>query len=61
MYTKRILQNGNVAIPKELRQALPSDKVKITLKKIEVEPGVVKDCVVLEPIGIEKEAITIYK
>ena len=58
---KKIMKNGNVHIPQVYRERLSSDEVEVKIMEIEVEPGVVKTCVVLEPVKIDKKAITIYK
>lgn len=54
--TKTIYKNGLVSIPKKLRQQLPSDKV--TVKLIELDG---KKVIVLEPVGTNKKAITVYE
>ena len=57
---KRILSNGNVCIPKSIRQQLPSNNVDIKLVEIETAPGVVKNVIILEPVGEDKKAYTVY-
>lgn len=61
MVTKKILKNGNVNIPKKFRQQLTSNEVNIKMVEMEVEPGVVKNCVVLEPVRVDKKAVTMYE
>ena len=56
MSIKKINKIGNVCIPKRIRQCLPSDKVKIYMTVING-----KDVVVLEPVGQNKHAHTIYE
>lgn len=56
MSIKKINKIGNVCIPKKIRQCLPSNKVKIYTTNING-----KDVVVLEPVGQEKKAITVYE
>lgn len=58
---KRILSNGNINIPKKFRQLLPSNNVDIKLVEIETAPGVVKNVIILEPIGEDKKAYTVYE
>lgn len=56
MSIKKINKIGNVCIPKKIRQSIPSDKVKIYTSVING-----KEVVVLEPVGQEKKAHTIYE
>lgn len=56
MSIKKINKIGNVCIPKKIRQCLPSNDVKIYMT---VHNG--KSVVVLEPVGQNKQAHTIYE
>ena len=53
---KKILKNGNVNIPKSFRKRLSSDEVDIKIMELDG-----KTCVVLEPVKVDKKAITIYE
>ena len=61
MYIKKFRENGTIHIPGELRKQLPSNEVEVRLVECEVETGVVKQCVLLVPIGQNKEVVTYYK
>lgn len=56
MSIKKINKLGNVCIPKKIRQCLPSSKVKIYMTVLNG-----KGVVVLEPVGQDKMAHTIYE
>lgn len=56
MSIKTINKIGNVCIPKKIRQSIPSNKVKIYTSVVNG-----KEVVVLEPIGQDKQAHTIYE
>jgi bifunctional DNA-binding transcriptional regulator/antitoxin component of YhaV-PrlF toxin-antitoxin module len=57
---KKFYANGSVTIPKEIREGFPSDELDIKLMDIEVEPGIVKTCIVLVPVGKEKQQVIKY-
>ena len=61
MYIKKIRKNGNIHIPVELVRQLPSNEFEVKSMDLEVEPGVVKKCVVFIPVGKNKEVVTYYK
>lgn len=56
MFTKKFQSNGTVAIPKSIRQQLPSNEVKIYTIDLNG-----KTVVVLEPFGNTKKPTTIYE
>lgn len=56
MSIKKINKIGNICIPKKIRQCLPSDEVKIYMSVVNG-----KEVVVLEPVGQNKHAHTIYE
>ena len=61
VFKKKICSNGNINIPKKCRQALSSNEVEIKVVEMEVSEGVVKQCVVLEPVRVDKKVIVTYE
>lgn len=53
---KTFYKNGNITVPKKIRQQLPSDTIKIYTTDING-----KTVVVLEPVGNDKKLTTVYE
>lgn len=56
MYIKKIRKNGAVHIPVQFTRQLPSNEVEVRM--IEVDG---KQCVLLVPVGKNKQVVTYYK
>lgn len=56
MVIKKIQSNGNVSIPKKLRQQLPSDEVEIKITEING-----KKVIILEPTKEDKKPVVMYE